>query len=288
MVTGSTGFEDRLLPSFAAGQSDPQPQSMMSVKPRPITEIEEARVAQYQSDAERAKKRELLELFRRCPIPEAELMNHLGLYINRQLLSRFFFLNHLYQQILQVHGVVIEFGVRWGQSLALFESLRGMYEPYNHNRRILGFDTFEGFVGTSAKDGAAAIIADGAYSVTEGYDLYLTRLLEYHESESPIAHIRKFELIKGDATRTIHEYLERHPETIVALAYFDFDLYEPTKQCLEAIRPHLTKGSVLAFDELNHQDFPGETLALKEVFGLDTYRIRRTPLASLPSYVVIE
>ena len=54
--------------------------------------------------------------------------------------------HELYQKILNVHGVVIEFGTRWGQNLALFESFRGMYEPYNHFRKIIGFDTFEGFL----------------------------------------------------------------------------------------------------------------------------------------------
>lgn len=42
-----------------------------------------------------------------------------------------------------------------------------------------------------------------------------------------------------------------------------------------AILPHLTKGSVIGFDELNFHAFPGETLALKEVLGLGKYSIRR-------------
>jgi len=41
---------------------------------------------------------------------------------------------------------------------------------------------------------------------------------------------------------------------------------------------HVTKGTVIGFDELNYHEFPGETLALKEVFGLDKYKIRRSPL----------
>ena len=124
--------------------------------------------------------------------------------------------------------------------------------------------------------------------MTKGYERYLQKVLEYHESESPIAHMRKFELVKGDARSQIFKYLERNPETIVALAYFDFDLYEPTKVCLEALKDRLTKGSVLAFDELNYHTWPGETLALKEVLGLDKYAISRTPHNPEPSYIVIE
>jgi hypothetical protein len=63
------------------------------------------------------------------------------------------------------------------------------------------------------------------------------------------------------------EYLQGNPQTIVALAYFDLDLYEPTRDALQAVVPHLTRGSVLAFDELGHAKWPGETAAFREVLG---------------------
>ena len=58
------------------------------------------------------------------------------------------------------------------------------------------------------------------------------------------------------------QYLRDNPQTIISLAYFDFDLYKPTRDCLEAILPYLTKGSILAFDELNAAEFPGKLLPL--------------------------
>ena len=73
----------------------------------------------------------------------------------------------------------------------------------------------------------------------------------------------------------------------MALAYFDFDLYEPTKKCLEIIRERLVKGSVVAFDELNDSDSPGETIALAETFGLSNVRLERSPFTSRTSYFVV-
>lgn len=233
-----------------------------------------------------ASRAEFFQMFKQSPLPEGELLSNLGLYMNRQTLSRILFMHELYQKIINVHGVIMEFGVRWGQNLALFESFRGIYEPYNYNRKIVGFDTFGGFPAVDAKDGAQ--VAEGDYGVTDNYAAYLERVLQYHESESPIPHKKKFELVKGDACLTIDDYLQRHSETVVALAYFDFDIYLPTRKCLEAIRDRLTRGSVLAFDELNCPEFPGETLAVKEVLGLDRYAIRRSPLNPLCSYLVIE
>jgi len=175
--------------------------------------------------------------------------------------------------------------VRWGQNLALFGSFRGIYEPYNYNRKIVGFDTFSGFPIIDKKDGNK--LSKGDYSVTQNYDLYLDEILKCHEMESPIPHKKKYELVVGDATQMIDNYLTDNPETIIALAYFDFDIYSPTKKCLESIKDRLTKGSILAFDELNCHEFPGETLAFKEVFGLDRFSIQRSPLNPLCSYMVV-
>ncbi|WP_347451174.1 hypothetical protein [Acetoanaerobium noterae] len=227
-------------------------------------------------------------LFKNSPIPQNEILQNLGLYMNRQALSRILFMHHIYQEIINVHGIIAEFGVRWGQNLALFESFRGIYEPYNYNRKIIGFDTFEGFKSIDQNDGNNEIITEGAYSVTEEYEGYLEEILKHHENESPISHMKKYELIKGNSITKIHEYLSENPQTIIALAYFDFDIYKPTKECLQAILPYLTKGSVIGFDELNYNKFPGETIALKEVLGLDKYRIRRLPISPLQSYVIIE
>ena len=226
--------------------------------------------------------------FKSCPIPDNELLSNLSLFINRQGLSQILFINELYQKILETHGVIMEFGVRWGKNVALYESLRGIYEPFNHNRKIIGFDTFEGFPSVSPKDGDAEIISVGSYGVTKDYEDYLEKVLEYHEQESPISHIKKFELVKGDASVTITDYLSRNPETIIAFAYFDFDIYEPTISCLSAIRDRLTKGSIIGFDELNSSNYPGETLALKEIFGLGSYKIHHSRFSPTQSYIVIE
>ena len=154
--------------------------------------------------------------------------------------------------------------------------------------KIIGFDTFEGFPSTHVKDGQDNVIKKGGYSVTKGYEDYLESILNYHETENPISHIKKYQVIKGDAIKKTKIYLEKNPHTIIALAYFDFDLYEPTKKCLELIKPHITKGTIIGFDELNHYAFPGETQALKDVFGLDAFKITRMPYLTCPSYITIE
>jgi hypothetical protein len=240
------------------------------------------------SQSEKDVQRRLAQLLKDNPMPEDEVLANLGLFLTSKTLSRVLFFHEIYKMILNSHGVVFEFGVRWGQTLSLLSALRGIYEPFNRHRKIVGFDTFAGFVGMSDKDGALCKCADGSFSVSEGYEAYLGGLLETQDALNPISHLKKWELVKGDATQTIPDYLERHPETIISLAIFDFDIYKPTKAALAAIKPHLCKGSVLVFDELCDDIFPGETIALREVFELSDLRVRRLPITARVSYVVLE
>ena len=167
-------------------------------------------------------------------------------------------------------------------------ALRGIFEPFNRHRKIVGFDTFEGLKGIGKNDGELSKCKDGSFSVTPGYEDYLDRILSLQEKLNPMSHLKRYELVKGDAVKTIPEYLKRHPETIISLAIFDFDIYAPTKAALEAIKPHLCKGSILVFDELCDDILPGETIALRETWGLNNVRLQRFPMTARISYLEVE
>jgi len=205
----------------------------------------------------------------------------------RASLGRMLFMHKLYLKALSVHGVIMEFGVRWGQNLALFTTFRNIYEPYNLSRKIIGFDTFEGFPSVNPQDGSYYTVQEGALSVASCYERYLDELLSIHEKTAPRSHVTKHELVKGNVIDTLPAYLESHPLTIIALAYFDLDLYEPTKKCLEVIRPHLSRNSVIGFDELVSDEFPGETRALKEAWSLSDFDIIRDPVSPQQSYLIM-
>ena len=87
------------------------------------------------------------------------------------------------------------------------------------------------------------------------------------------------EVIKGDAVENVKKYIDDNPSTIVSLAFFDFDIYKPTKKCLQYILPRLVKGSVVAFDEANDKDCPGE-------IGLNNISLKRSHINSRISYFV--
>lgn len=240
------------------------------------------------SAAELANREGLNNLYKRSPLPDNEKVANSALFVKRQELSKILFLNHIYQKIIDTHGIIIEFGVRWGQNLVTLSNLRGIYEPYNYGRKLVGFDTFKGFVNVDKLDGKHSIIKNGAFSVTENYEEFLSQLLAAHHQESPLNHIQKNSVFKGDAVVELKKYLKAHPETIVSFAYFDFDIYQPTKECLEMLLPVMPKGAVIGFDELLDPQFPGETIAFKEVFKLRSCKLYKNPFGGIQSYIVLE
>ncbi len=235
-----------------------------------------------------ANRNSLQQLHEQNPLPNNEKVTNSGLFLKRQELSKTLFLNHIYQQLLPTHGVIIEFGVRWGQNLVTLNNLRGIYEPYNYARKIIGFDTFEGFLNTDKKDGSHSIIKDGAFGVTKKYEDYLTQVLDAHHNECALNHIQKNRVVKGDAVVEFKKYLKQHPETIVSFAYFDFDIYQPTKECLKLLLLLMPKGAIIGFDEVLDPQFPGETVALKEVMNLRDCKLFKNPFGGIQSYIVLD
>lgn len=237
------------------------------------------------SQKELSNRQKFQELYENCPIPVDEQLYNMGLFISRQNMMRILFIHELYQKILPVHGVVMEFGVRWGGNMALYESFRGIYEGYNYNRKIIGFDTFASFPSLDEKDGNHSL---DEMKLTENYEEYLEQILHYHETESPISQIKKYELVKGDVCETLPEYLEGHPETVIALAFCDLDIYEGTKAALTNIKDRMTKGGIIVLDEINHPDWPGETIALDETFGIKNIKLQHSKYSPTASYFVVD
>ena len=101
-------------------------------------------------------------------------------------------------------------------------------------------------------------------------------------------HIEKVKLVKGDVAESLPKFLEVNPHLVVSLLYLDFDIYEPTVVALKHLMPRIPKGGIIAFDELNHEVWPGETIAVMQEIGINNLRIERLPFGSTMSYAVIE
>jgi len=255
-----------------------------------MTESANPYAMETNSSGDQLRFRERLnDMYRTSPLPLEHLVYNFGLYTRSSVLVKTLVINEIYELILPVPGIIIEFGTWWGQNLVMFENLRAIYEPFNKTRKIVGFDTFEGYSSFSSKDRPGQVITEGGYAATPDYPAYLRELLAVHEGNNVLGHLRnRHEIVKGDVVQTAPKYFADHPETVVALAYFDLALYEPTKACLKAIRPHLVPGSVILLDEFTWAEAPGEAIAFKELFKGSEYTIRRSRYTAERAIVTIK
>ena len=85
---------------------------------------------------------------------------------------------------------------------------------------------------------------------------------------------------------TLDSFLDENPHVIISLLYLDMDIYKPTKYVLEKLINRVPIGGVIAFDEINLKDYPGETLALMDTIGIENVELKRIPFCSRISYFI--
>ena len=196
-------------------------------------------------------------------------------YVRRQNITRFLALYEIFKLIKNIKGSIIECGVNEGFGLMSWAKFSAILEPTNLTRRIYGFDSFEGFPDVSDLD-----MSSSSQHVKKG-DLKsdsfeeLIKLIDNYDQTRFIGHIKKVNLIKGDALKTIPNFINENPHLLISLLFLDFDLFKPTKAALEHFMPRMPKGSVIAFDELDNPLWPGETLAMLEQNISRNFSIKR-------------
>jgi hypothetical protein len=138
----------------------------------------------------------------------------------------------------------LEFGVFNGASINFFSK---------YVNTIYGFDSFEGL----REDWVGTKDPKGSFNLNK-------KLPVLNKNVIPVY---------GWVQDTLGPFLDKHkPE--INFVHLDMDTYESTKFVLTKIKPYLTKGCYIAFDEL--YNFPGweegEYKALKETFNDNEYK----------------
>lgn len=208
-------------------------------------------------------------------------------YIRRHELARLLVQYELFKMSQTVKGSIVECGVYLGSGVLAWGKLAECLEPYNFLRKIVGFDTFEGFPSIANEDLGGNASAAKIGHLDPKYDTFaeIQECIADFNSTRLLSHQDKIILVKGDATRTIPEYLSTNPHLLVSLLYLDFDIYEPTKIALQHFLPRMPKGAIVAFDELNDPKWPGETAALLEILDLRDYSLQSFPFEPHISYI---
>lgn len=248
----------------------------------------ESAVISYSSSESIEARNELFNLLKTYPATESETERSLGLFIRGSLMARIFAIRELYEKIVMLPGVIIDIGTWRGQTAVICENLRAIFEPLHLNRRIVCFDTFEGYVGFSGKDKATDLHKDGTYKVSEDYTTYLNKLLILHEKSNAMGHNNgKHKVIKGDCRVTLPNFFKENPNEIVSLAFFDVNAYEPTHEAFQTIYSRLVPGGVIAFWQLTRNVVPAEAMVYaNEIINKYNHTIHRTQFYPGLCYIV--
>jgi len=184
----------------------------------------------------------------------------------------------LFKMVSNIPGAIVECGVFKGASLARFAMFRELIEN-THSKKIIAFDTFGKFPKTkfSQDENELKLFFKeaGKESISKPQ---LMKVLNKKKIEKNI------ELVKGDITKTVPQYLKSHPELRISLLNLDTDVYEPAVTILENLYPRIVKGGILILDD--YGIFPGETKAAEEYFKDKKVEIKKFSFSTPPCYVV--
>lgn len=222
--------------------------------------------------------------FAECKLSLFERLDAFPRFCSKRALTRFMSRFEIYKNILHVNGVVIECGVLNGTGLFTWAQFANILEPINFTRKIIGFDTFEGYPSVSNEDINPVKSPKSGDLKGDSYEAIVASIEKYN-FERPMGHIPNVELIKGNFLETAEAYISNNPHLLVALLHINFDLYEPTKKALELFLPRMAKGSIICLGYLNCSNAPGESVALLELLKLRDIAIRRFHYDPWISYI---
>ena len=186
----------------------------------------------------------------------------------------------LYKMVRDIPGAIVECGVFKGNSLIRFATFRDLFGN-SFSKKIIGFDTFAEFPETNFEDDKK--MRQHHLDTAGGESISKQQLMDILKHKAIDKYV---ELVEGDITMTLPEYVKAHPELKISLLNLDTDIYEPSKVILECLYPRLVKGAVLLLDD--YGSFSGETKAVDEYFTDKNIRIQKLPFCMTPCYIVKE
>ena len=80
----------------------------------------------------------------------------------------------------------------------------------------------------------------------------------------------------------------KDPSASFSVVYIDTDLYATTKLILDEMHSRLSKGGVFVLDEWNYEQWPGESVAVREFLEakVDAYEMENINNARQPSLLL--
>lgn len=167
-----------------------------------------------------------------------EYENNFYLSCDNTRISKLLAHYEFFKMIDHLPGAIVECGVFKGASLVRFAAFRDLFENA-YSRKIIGFDIFGKFPETKYEDDQKyrqRFIDGTGGGVSISVD-QLTTVLNHKRVNENV------ELIKGDITQTVPDYIKNNPHLKISLLNLDTDVYEPAIVILEQFYPRIVRGA---------------------------------------------
>lgn len=206
-----------------------------------------------------------------------EYENNFYLSCHNTRLSKILSHYEFFKMIKELPGAIVECGVFKGTSLVRFAGFRDLFgNAYSH--KIIGFDVFGDFPKTNYQKDIT--FRDRFIDKAGDQSISKEQLNEVLTNKNINENI---ELIKGDITKTVPDYVEKCPYLKISLLNLDTDIYEPAVTILEYLYPRVVKGGIILLDD--YGEFPGETKAIDDYFKNKDVQIKKSPFSMTPCYI---
>ncbi len=206
-----------------------------------------------------------------------ETIDSFPLFCGIKTLARVLSIVEIIKSSLDVPGHIVEFGSWKGSNLMLMAKTLMIHDPLS-NKKVLGFEGFFGLDNFNDKDNDAKKFK-GKYVGDYEMLMSLIKLFELEE---------KMSIVKGNILETLPDFLLKNQSCSFSVVYIDTDLYETTSLILNLTHERLSKGGFIVLDEWNFEEWPGESVAVREFLEkhYDRYEMIHNRNSEQPSLIL--
>lgn len=193
---------------------------------------------------------------------QKELLNNALKYSGVGIIPTWMLINSIkYINDKKIEGDFVEAGVWRGGSLII---LKKLIEKYKLNKKIYGYDTFEGMPEPSEVDVKWNNISAAHKAKIKKDDWCKCSIEDVKKNILTVLNdLKDINLIKGLVEETL--LVESNLPKKISLLRLDTNFYKSTKVELEILFPRLSKGAILIIDD--YGNWKGAKKAVDEFFG---------------------
>ena len=197
-----------------------------------------------------------------------------------KLLARFLLMN----RVKDIPGDIVECGVFKGTGVVSFLKIKKFLCPNSH-KKVIGFDFFDtndllSSLTEQDKEAMSVLFKSRNFEHEEGFVSYLKDSIS---SYGFLDH--EFDLVKGDISYSLKEYLSDKPGLKISLLYIDLDVERPTYDVLSATWDRMSKGGIVVFDEYAYHCW-SESIGADNFFKDKDVTIKSLDFMGPTAYVV--